>query len=273
MLENIQSYFSTIPSLHRALILAGGITFFWLVESAIPLFTFQYSKWRHASLNIFFTFTTILINFVFALFMVKTSDWTIANQFGILNWIPLNNIASAIIGLLLLDFIGAYLVHMIEHKVKFLWKFHMVHHADTKVDTTTANRHHPGESVIRAVFAILAVFVLGTPMWLVMLYQSLSVVLAQFNHSNMKIPSWFDKTFGLIIISPNMHRIHHHLSRPQTDSNFGNIFSFWDKLLGTYNDTPMKDIKYGLDVLDNSKDNELLYQLKLPFNKNIKTDY
>ena len=273
MFESIQSYFSSIPSLHRALILAGGITFFWLVESAIPLFKFQYSKWRHASINIFFTLTTIVINFGFALLMVKTSDWTIANNFGLLNMVSIPSIASAIIGLLLLDFIGAYLVHMIEHKVKFLWKFHMVHHADTKVDTTTANRHHPGESVIRAVFAILAVFVLGTPMWLVMLYQSLSVVLSQFNHANIKTPSWFDKTLGLIIVSPNMHRIHHHLMRPQTDSNYGNIFSFWDKLLGTYNSTPMSEIKYGLDVLDNQRDQDLLYQLKMPFNNNIKTDY
>jgi sterol desaturase/sphingolipid hydroxylase (fatty acid hydroxylase superfamily) len=110
-------------------------------------------------------------------------------------------------------------------------------------------------------------------MWLVMLYQSLSVVLSQFNHANINTPSWFDKTIGLIIVSPNMHRIHHHLMRPQTDSNYGNIFSFWDKLLGTYNSTPMSEIKYGLDVLDNQSDQELLYQLKIPFNKNIKTDY
>ena len=85
MFESIQSYFSSIPSLHRALILAGGITFFWLVESALPLFKFQYSKWRHASINIFFTLTTIVINFGFAFLMVKTSDWTIANNFGLLN--------------------------------------------------------------------------------------------------------------------------------------------------------------------------------------------
>jgi sterol desaturase/sphingolipid hydroxylase (fatty acid hydroxylase superfamily) len=171
---------------------------------------------------------------------------------------------EAITGLLLLDFIGAYLVHMIEHKVKFLWKFHMVHHADTQVDTTTGNRHHPGESVVRAVFAILAVFVLGTPIWVVMVYQSLSVVLTQFNHAN---------SFGYIIVSPNMHRTHHHITRPQTDSNYGNIFSFWDRLLGTYNYTPMNEIVYGLDVMDNSKDKSLLYQLKAPFDKSIKSDY
>jgi sterol desaturase/sphingolipid hydroxylase (fatty acid hydroxylase superfamily) len=205
--------------------------------------------------------------------MVKTSDWAVREKMGLLQWLPMSSLLQAVVGLLLLDFIGAYLVHYIEHKVKWLWKFHMVHHADTHVDTTTANRHHPGESVIRAVFAILGVLVLGAPMWLVMLYQSMSVVLSQFNHANIKIPKWFDQTIGYIIVSPNMHRVHHHVTRPQTDSNFGNIFSFWDRIFKTYDATPMSSIQYGLDVVDNSKDQNLGYQLKMPFNKAIKTDY
>ena len=273
MLETIQQYFKDIPSLHRALLLAVGITFFWLIEIAAPLFNFKYNKFKHAGINLFFTFTTIVINFGFALIIVKASDWTVAQNFGLLHLVSLTPWLEAIVGLLLLDFIGAYLVHMIEHKVKFLWKFHMVHHADTHVDTTTGNRHHPGESVVRAVFALLAVFVLGTPIWMVMLYQSLSVVLTQFNHANIHIPKWFDKTFGLLIVSPNMHRVHHHITRPQTDSNYGNIFSFWDRLFNTYDASSMSQIQYGLDVLDNAKHGDISYQLKMPFDKNIKSDY
>jgi sterol desaturase/sphingolipid hydroxylase (fatty acid hydroxylase superfamily) len=275
MLETIKDYFTALEqhSIQRALILACGITFFWLVEFAAPLFNFKYNKFKHAGINLFFTLTTIIINFGFAFVMVIVADWTVQQNFGLLHLTQLSPWIEAIVGLLLLDFIGAYLVHMIEHKVKFLWKFHMVHHADTHVDTTTGNRHHPGESVVRAVFAILAVFILGTPIWMVMLYQSLSVVLTQFNHANIRIPKWFDKTFGYIIVSPNMHRVHHHITRPQTDSNYGNIFSFWDRLLGTHNDTPMDQIVYGLDVLDNSKDESFSYQLKAPFNKTIKSDY
>ena len=272
MLDLIKNYFEHIPSLHRALLLAGGITFFWMIELAMPLFNFKYNKFKHAGLNLFFTLTTIVINFLFALVMVKASYWTVAHHFGLLHIINLSPWVEAITGLLLLDFIGAYLVHFIEHKVKFLWKFHMVHHADTQVDTTTGNRHHPGESIVRAVFAILAVLILGTPMWMVMLYQSLSVVLTQFNHANIKIPSWFDHSIGYLFVSPNMHRVHHHYKRPQTDSNYGNIFSFWDRILGTYNITPMSEIIYGLDVLDATKDKETAYQLNIPFNKHIKTD-
>ena len=273
MLDGIIHYFEHIPSLHRALILAGGISFFWLVESAAPLFSFRYHKWKHALVNLFFTLTTIIVNFAFALLIVKTSYWTIAHHFGIVQWLSLPTGLSLIIGLVLLDFVGAWLIHYIEHKVKWMWKFHMVHHADTHVDTTTANRHHPGESVLRAIFTLIGVFVCGVPMWLVMIYQSLSVVLTQFNHANIRLPLWLDTALSWVIVSPDMHKVHHHYMRPQTDSNYGNIFSFWDRLFGTYNHTPVDQVQYGLDVLDGNQDENIPFQLGVPFNKKIKTDY
>ncbi len=273
MIENIIQYFSTIPSLHRALILAGGITFFWIIEGAIPLFRFQYNKWKHASINIVFTITTIVINFAFALLIVQSSDWAIANGFGLLQWMNVNEWLFLILGLLLLDLVGAWFIHFIEHKIKWMWKFHMVHHADTHVDTTTANRHHPGESVFRAVFTMIGVVLCGAPMWLVMLYQSMSAVLSQFNHANIRLPLWLDKAISWIIVSPDMHKVHHHYVRPQTDSNYGNIFSIWDRLFGTFNYTPVEQLRYGLDVLDDSTDESLTYQLKIPFDSKVKTDY
>lgn len=273
MIENIIHYFEQISSLHRALILAGGITFFWLMEGAIPLFGFAYHKWKHASINIFFTLTTIIINFSFALFIVRTSDYVVANKFGLLQLVNMPLWVFMIVGLLLLDLVGAYSIHLIEHKIKWMWKFHVVHHADTHVDTTTANRHHPGESVFRAVFTIIGVIICGAPMWLVMMYQSLSVVLTQFNHANIRLPLWLDNTLSWLIVSPNMHKVHHHYKRPQTDSNYGNIFSVWDRLFGTYNYTPIEQIQYGLDVLDNTKDENLPFQLNIPFDGKVKTDY
>ena len=273
MLENIIQYFDTIPSLHRALILAGGITFFWLIEGVIPLFGFKYNKWKHASINIFFTITTIVINFAFALVIVKSSDWAVANNFGLLQWVEMPIWVFMIGGLLLLDLIGAWFIHFIEHKFKWMWKFHMVHHADTHVDTTTANRHHPGESIFRAVFTTIGVVLCGAPMWLVMMYQSLSAVLSQFNHANIRLPLWLDKAISWVIVSPDMHKVHHHYVRPQTDSNYGNIFSIWDRLFGTFNYTPVEQLRYGLDVLDDRTDEDLSYQLKIPFDRSVKTDY
>jgi sterol desaturase/sphingolipid hydroxylase (fatty acid hydroxylase superfamily) len=273
MLEKLVHYFDAIPSLHRALIIAGGITFFWLIESAVPLFRFSYNKWKHASLNIFFTLTTIVVNFAFAYLIVLTSIWCKENSFGVLYWTNLSLGWQLLIGLLLLDLISAYLIHFIEHKIKWMWKFHIIHHADTYVDTTTANRHHPGESVFRAVFTLLAVFVTGAPLWLIMLYQSLSAFLSQFNHANISLPAWLDKSISWVIVSPDMHKVHHHFVRPETDSNYGNIFSIWDRLFGTFRYTPVKNLKFGLDVLEGRRVDEISSQLKIPFDKTIKTDY
>ena len=105
MIESIENYFEHIPSLHRALILAGGISFFWIIESFFPLFGFKYNKWKHASLNIFFTLTTIIINFAFALLIVKASDWAIGHHFGLMQLVSMPLWIFMILGLLLMDLI------------------------------------------------------------------------------------------------------------------------------------------------------------------------
>ena len=266
-MNEIISYFDTIPSSHRSLILVGGITLFWLIENAYPLFNFNYKKWQHAGINFFLTSTTILINFSLAFLLVTTSDWTIANNFGILQWLPsMSSWIYALIGLLLLDFIGAYLVHLIEHKVKFLWRFHLIHHTDTWIDTTSGNRHHPGESVIRFTFTILGVLIVGSPMWLVFLYQTISVVSTQFTHANIALPKKLDSFLSYFIVSPNMHKVHHHYKLPYTDSNYGNIFSIWDRIFGTFMYLPKENIVYGIDTyMSQEENNRLNNLLKIPF--------
>lgn len=266
-MNEIIRYFESIPSLHRALILSGGITFFWLIETIKPLFVLKYKKWKHARINIFFTLTSIIVNFLMAFILLWTSEWTIKNHFGILQSVEDINIWIFLtVGLLLLDFIGAYLVHYVEHKVKFLWRFHLVHHSDLWVDTTTANRHHPGESIVRFLFTTIAVILVGAPMWLVFLYQSVSVVLSQFNHANISLPVKVDKILSYIIVSPDMHKVHHHYELPHTDSNYGNIFSVWDRLFGTFSTIEREKIIYGIDThMEASKNNSLKNLIKIPF--------
>lgn len=268
-MESIIHYFETIPSLHRGLILAGGITLFWLIESAVPFFKFQYNKWHHAGINIFFTLTTIVINFALAFILIKTADYVTQNQLGILNWLPsMNIVIFTVIGLLLMDFFGAYLAHLVEHKVKFLWRFHLIHHTDTYIDTTSGNRHHPGESVIRFAFTTLGVLVVGAPMWMVFMYQTLSVVATQLTHANICMPKKLDKVISYFLVSPDMHKIHHHYQLPYTDSNYGNIFSVWDRIFGTYLYLNREDIVYGVDThMDPKEHNVLLNLLKIPFQK------
>ena len=268
-METILNYFETIPPLHRSIILVGGLTLFWLIEGAVPLFKFNYKKWKHAGPNIFFTFTTILINFVLAFLLIKSADYVMANNIGILNWLPeMPMWLYLIMGILLMDFIGAYVPHFIEHKVKPLWMIHLVHHTDHNVDTTTANRHHPLESIIRYTFTLVGVFIIGAPIGIVMLYQSLSLVATQFSHANIKLPKKVDYVLSFVLVSPDMHKIHHHYVLPYTDSNYGNIFSVWDRLFGTYMKMDREDLIYGVDVFPDEKENgNVLSLLKQPFQK------
>lgn len=268
-MNEIIAYFSTIPSSHRSLILVSGITIFWLIENAFPLFNFEYKKWQHASINIFLTLTTIIVNFALAFILLLSADWAFANKFGILQWLPQMSLwLYALVGLLLLDLIGAYLVHFVEHKIKFLWRFHLIHHTDTWIDTTSANRHHPGESVIRFIFTTMGVLIVGCPMWLVFLYQTLSVIATQFNHANIAIPKKWDTILSYLIVSPDMHKVHHHYKLPYTDSNYGNIFSIWDRLFGTFKVLSKEDIIYGVDThMKIEEHNQLQNLLKIPFQK------
>jgi len=268
-MEAIVSYFDHIPSSHRSAILVGGILFFWLIEGFRPLFHFKYNKWKHAGINIFFTLTTILVNFPLAFILVKASEWAVHSKFGILQWLPEMPLwLQAIIGLLFMDLIGAWLAHWTQHKTKWLWLFHLIHHADQNVDTTTANRHHPGESLVRFFFTTIAILIAGAPMWLIFLYQSLSVILSQFNHANIVLPEWLDKMISLVIVTPNMHHVHHHYIQPFTDSNYGNIFSIWDRIFGTFQWIEQQKIIYGIDTHpEPSENNRISSLLKIPFQK------
>ena len=145
---------------------------------------------------------------------------------------------------------------------------HLVHHTDHNVDTTTANRHHPLESMIRYTFTLIGVFIVGAPMGVVMLYQSMSLVLSQFNHANIKLPRKVDKAISYILVSPDMHKVHHHYKLPYTDSNYGNIFSLWDRICGTYMEFDRNKIVYGVDTFfDEAENGKINVLLKQPFHK------
>ena len=266
-MESIIDYFRTIPSAHRTVMLVGGIAFFWIVEAALPLFSFKNNKLKHAGVNIFFTMTTILVNFPMAFILVKSSDWAITNNFGILQLLPQMPIwLYTISGLLLLDLIGAWFVHWTEHRVKWMWRFHLIHHTDRHVDTTSANRHHPGESVFRFIFTTMGVVITGAPMWMVFMYQAISVLLSQFNHANIVLPRKFDDVMSWIFVSPAMHHVHHHYVLPYTDTNFGNIFSVWDRLFGTFAKLDADKIVYGIDTyMDPAENGNIGELLKIPF--------
>lgn len=265
-MENVISYFENIPSSVRSLILIGGIVFFWILEGLLPLFSFQYKKVRHAGINLLFTLCTAIIGFALASVLLFASDWAVGNNFGILQWLALPLWAEVVVGVMLLDLLGAYFIHWTEHKVKWMWKFHLVHHSDTTVDVTTGLRHHPGETVFRLTYTIIAVFLIGAPMGIVMLYQSISVLFAHLTHANINMPRGLDKAISMVFVTPNMHKVHHHFTQPLTDTNYGNIFSIWDRLFGTYAYADAETLTYGIDTHMKAEENDRLGNLfKIPF--------
>ncbi|HEV3251270.1 MAG TPA: sterol desaturase family protein [Puia sp.] len=266
-MEKVVSFFGHIESWQRTAMLVGGLLLFWLIEGAIPLFHFRYPRLRHAGLNLFFTFTTLLINFIFAYLIVLGSGYTSEKKIGLLYVFHLPLWLSILLGMMILDLVSSWFIHWLQHKIKWMWKFHIVHHTDKFVDTTTANRHHPGESIFRAIFTFLAVILTGAPLWMVYLYQFFSVLLAQFNHANISLPKWMDNWLSWVIVSPDMHKVHHHYKQPLTDSNYGNIFSIWDRVFGTYaNIEDTRNLYYGIDsYLEEADNNRVGRLLEIPF--------
>lgn len=273
-MDALIGYFSGIPSSHRAAILAGGIAFFWLWEAAAPAFRFEYRKWSHAAVNLFFTLTTVVVNFALAFILLRAADWAVAREVGVLFLAPQLPVwVKLLIGLLVLDLVSAWLAHWVQHKTPILWRLHLIHHSDTHVDTTSANRHHPGESVVRFAFTVAAVLITGSPMWMVFVYQALSVVLSQFNHANISLPAWLDRAIAWVIVSPDMHKVHHHYVLPYTDSNYGNIFSVWDRLFGTFRTMERGKLVYGVDThMEPAKHRTVGALLMMPFKPYVRPE-
>ena len=262
-----------MPSWQKLVWIFVCLSISWGFEGGFPLVNFNYKKWSHAGVNLIFLACSLAINVLFGIATVGVFHYLAENQLGLLYLIDLPIWVELLIAILFLDFVAQYVVHYLLHRVKWMWKFHMIHHSDTKVDATTGTRHHPGDYVLREVFALLAVILLGMPFAFYVVYKIASIFFTYFSHANVKVPNWIDKPLSLVFITPNMHKFHHHFERPWTDTNFGNIFSFWDRIFGTLVYGDPKKVVYGLDVLDGKLDENVVYQFKVPFDNTIKTDY
>lgn len=260
------SFFEHIPSVYRTAILIGGLLLLWIIEGMAPRFRFGGRRYKHAGTNLFFTLTTAVVNTGLAFLILKASRFTSGQSFGLLYLATLPMWLHTLLAIMGMDFIGAWLIHWVQHKIGWMWQFHRVHHIDTEVDATTALRHHPVESLLRVFALFAAIIILGVPFWMVMLYQSLSAFLSQFNHANIHLPKWLDNALSWVIVSPDMHKVHHSHYQPETDANYANIFSIWDRLFGTFVKVPdTLAIKYGLDEYQDPRYQEIGSLLKVPW--------
>ncbi|MEX2232198.1 MAG: sterol desaturase family protein [Cyclobacteriaceae bacterium] len=271
-MESFLHFFEVMPAWQRAAWIFICLVFCWILEGSFPLFRFSNNKIKHIGVNMVFLSTTMIINVLFGVATVGVFVWLQRKQFGLLYLIDLPVWAELIIAILIFELMAQYTVHYLLHRVKWMWKFHMIHHSDTHLDATSGTRHHPGDFAMRELFALGAVIITGAPVAYYFLYRICTVFFTYITHANIICPRWIDKPLSYIFITPNMHKFHHHYQRPWTDTNFGNIFSIWDRVFGTFVYDDPKKIRYGLDVLDDSTDENIAYQFKIPFDNSIKTD-
>src|SRR6185295_17437995 len=250
----------------RLLALVMGCAVFWSLESVVPLYIYEKNRLRRALPNILLTVLLVLTNLVLSFATVGVSNFVVNRKLGLLFVLPtLPTWLTALLGIMALDFF-TYLAHLLMHKSWLGWQFHRVHHSDYEVNVTTAFRQHPGETVWRILWYGLAVAVFGIPPSLLVLYLTISTLNAQLEHTNIKLSDSVDRVLRILFVTPNMHKVHHSREQYRTDTNYSNIFSLWDRILGTYASTiDFSTLRYGLDEFDDAKKQTLLALLMLPF--------
>jgi sterol desaturase/sphingolipid hydroxylase (fatty acid hydroxylase superfamily) len=236
-----------------------------LIETAIPLHA--RGKWNrhHLAPNLTLTFITFATNAFMNAALLVTLVWLQASGFGLLPMLGLPSLVSAAIAVVILDF-SFYVAHVAMHKIPGLWRFHSVHHSDPAVDVTTTIRQHPGESLIRYAFMGVFAVALGPTPAAFAVYRVWSALNGLLEHANVRAPLWFDKWLALVTTWPHMHKVHHSRTPKETDTNYGNIFSFFDRLFSTF--TPSHrgvSIVYGLDGFDDPATQTTTGLLALPF--------
>jgi sterol desaturase/sphingolipid hydroxylase (fatty acid hydroxylase superfamily) len=164
-------------------------------------------------------------------FLAQRNGWGLFNLFPLPAWITIP------VAALLLDLI-IYGQHVVFHAVPVLWRLHRMHHADLEFDVTTGLRFHPGEIILSMLIKLVVVAALGAPPIAVLVFEVLLNATSMFNHGNVRIPSKLDRWLRLVLVTPDMHRVHHSIDRRETDSNFGFNVPWWDRLFGTYRAQP-----------------------------------
>jgi len=198
---------------------------------------------------------------------VWAADFADKQGFGLFNQVPIPSFIAAVAAFVLLDF-SIWLQHVVFHKVPVLWRLHAVHHADIGFDVTTGIRFHPVEILISTLWKIGVVLVLGAPAGVVFVFEVALNGFALFNHANVRIPRLLDAGLRLLVVTPDMHRVHHSVIPRETNSNFGFNLSFWDRLFGTYRAQPEAGharMIIGLDDFQSDEPVRLGWSLLLPF--------
>ncbi|WP_070971464.1 sterol desaturase family protein [Vibrio sonorensis] len=212
-------------------------------------------------------FNSVLLTLAMPVLAFETAYWAMQNHIGIFYWLALPTWVEVVLGVVLLD-LAIYIQHLIFHRLPWLWRLHRMHHADQDIDVTTGARFHPIEILISMWIKIGVVIALGVSPLTVLLFEILLNASAMFNHSNAYLSLNLDKWLRKIVVTPDMHRVHHSQITRETHSNFGFCLSVWDRWFGTYIAQPEKGhdkVKIGIDRFKGRKEQRLDQMMTQPF--------
>ncbi|MGI9406466.1 MAG: sterol desaturase family protein [Hyphomicrobiaceae bacterium] len=256
----------------RFSVFAGIFLVMALLELAIPKRRTHEAKSRRWLTNIMIAGIGAAIIRLMALLAVPLAALAAAiyaesRGWGLFNLIALPDWIELIAAVVILDF-GIYLQHVASHKIPILWRLHKVHHSDVDFDVTTAIRFHPVEIALSMLYKIVLVFLLGPSAIAVVSFEIVLNGCAMFNHANVALPRWLDAILRQILVTPDMHRVHHSVIRQETDSNYGFNLSFWDRIFGTYKAQPEKGhsgMTIGLPQYQDPRPTGFVWSVLLPF--------
>lgn len=248
------------------LIVVCGLILLWTLETWLPAVKDRQARLRHAFRNL----SLGLINAVALVLLAAPLITQIAIRaentgFGLLRLFHLSPLNSTILAILLFDG-WMYLWHRANHQIHFLWRFHRVHHSDREMDATSAIRFHIGEILISSALRLAVIPLLGITLWQLLVYELLMLPVILFHHSNVCFSERMDRLLRIVLVSPAIHRVHHSRERVETDSNYSTIFSFWDRIGGTFrlrNDG--RPVHFGLAEYDDEKWQRMSGLLATPF--------
>jgi sterol desaturase/sphingolipid hydroxylase (fatty acid hydroxylase superfamily) len=211
---------------------------------------------------------TVVLRLLFPAAAVGVAVFASEEGWGLLHYYPVPLAVAVVVSVLVLDFI-IYLQHVLVHAVPALWRLHRVHHADLDYDVTTGARFHPIEIILSMLIKFATIVVLGAPVIAVILFEVILNATAMFNHGNISLPKGLDRVLRWIVVTPDMHRVHHSVEDDEANSNFGFNLPWWDRLFGTYRDQPRgghQGMTIGIHKYrDHKQVNQLPGMLALPF--------
>ena len=257
-------------TLLRLGIFGGLFVVFALAEAAFPRRTRAFPRRQRWQTNIAITVidavTLRLLAVVLPLLAIGAAMDAAGQGWGLLNQIDLPTWVAVVFAVLIFDF-AIWLQHLISHKVPLFWRFHRVHHSDRDFDVTTAVRFHPVEIAVSMLLKIGLGYGIGPPVLGILLFEILLNGTAMFNHANIRLPLPLDAVIRRVLVTPDMHRVHHSVLREEHDSNYGFSLSVWDRIFATYVAQPKQghdDMTIGLQWQDD-RPNRLGWSLRLPF--------